>query len=663
MRATEELRNDHEALRIQLARLEEWLPLAQVAPLTLQIVTGSIARRLREHTEREERLLSRLRESAPERADAPCARLLAEHAQQRGTTAVLMELLRRCRSAPIDQLVACASNAITGLREQMAYEELRLFPALDQCLSEQPDALLLIHAQTTRGSRNEGREPPDPAEHPPQAITSDMTVEEVSRVHPRAQEIFRAFGINAEGDQHRRLYGLEWRRDIDVEALTLALNQSIGVNDGAAPLPRLFWNACDGVMVIDGHRRVLAMNPAMERLTGRNAQDVVGQGECGTLLACQSASGCAFANHPERCPGLKALRRQQPIPAAEYIITTGGGQRLPVATSYTPLRRSASGTTWALIIVRNNAAQKRRERLIAHQVLRDALTGLPNRAALVEACSRELARAVRHHRPLAMAIADLDGLKAYNDAYGHLAGDELLKSVAGLLRTGRRATELVGRYGGDAFIILLPETGAAGAVAVADRVRQAVMEFPFAHPNGGGAPSSVPVTLSAGVATSPEDGSTLNALLSAADERLYEAKRRGRNQVVGSVEHVERRQHCRLALEAPMALLRSEADGSHTSRPEGTTKNLSRAGVYGTILPWKPFPRTGEVIPFAITIPAAHRRDVPYSQLFGHGRIVRLEDLPETAGGIRRIGLALAFGDDLTMSERDAENGVERANG
>ena len=154
------------------------------------------------------------------------------------------------------------------------------------------------------------------------------------------------------------------------------------------------------------------------------------------------------------------------------------------------------------------------------QARSDPLTGLANRAAFLEACFKEIKRASRHSGKLAVAMMDLDGFKGYNDQHGHLAGDELLKGITQRLQVGRRATDLVARYGGDEFALLLPETDAAGAVTLTERLCHGVAR---AHP---------PMTLSIGVAVYPEDGTSTESLLSRADRRLYQAKEVGGNRVI-----------------------------------------------------------------------------------------------------------------------------------
>jgi diguanylate cyclase (GGDEF)-like protein len=145
----------------------------------------------------------------------------------------------------------------------------------------------------------------------------------------------------------------------------------------------------------------------------------------------------------------------------------------------------------------------------------DPLTGALNRRGFGEAVDRELARARRHGHPFGLAYLDVRGLKAVNDRDGHLAGDELIKQVASLLRDCARAGDVVGRLGGDEFAVLLAEQSAEGAQSVADRLRAHVP----AHRAALG--SDVPWDLTVGVASYPGDGTSFQALLSVADRRLY----------------------------------------------------------------------------------------------------------------------------------------------
>lgn len=301
------------------------------------------------------------------------------------------------------------------------------------------------------------------------------------------------------------------------------LSQISGVNEmGRLPIPEILWYSCDGMMVIDEYLRILAMNPAMERLTGYPREQVVGKSECSVLLACRDMHGCPLADRPGMCPGIRAIQTFKPVPRAEYTIRRADAKEVAISASYTPIQLPGH-PIWALVVVRDITAQKRRERNLTHQAISDPLTGLPNRTLFLETLLKEIKRASRHNRFLGLAMIDIDGFKDYNDAFGHLAGDELLRALAGLLNAGRRTSDLVARYGGDEFVLLLPETDAAGAMVVAERLVHTIAHFPFGKP----------ITISMGMAIFPEDGKRLEDLLERADGRLYGAKRLGHNRVIG----------------------------------------------------------------------------------------------------------------------------------
>ena len=180
----------------------------------------------------------------------------------------------------------------------------------------------------------------------------------------------------------------------------------------------------------------------------------------------------------------------------------------------------------------------------------DSMTGLHSRDYFQTAVDQEILRASRTGRQFGLVMIDLDGLKAANDRFGHQSGDRLLQAVADVLRGDVRATDIAARYGGDEFVLMLPETDLPGALRVADKVRVDIARLALAHEG-----ALIRTSASVGVVTFPDDGRAAAELMRRADLAMYEAKRRGRDQVV------------RYAREVNVPMGASAAAGQYTRRP------------------------------------------------------------------------------------------------
>jgi diguanylate cyclase (GGDEF)-like protein len=156
----------------------------------------------------------------------------------------------------------------------------------------------------------------------------------------------------------------------------------------------------------------------------------------------------------------------------------------------------------------------------------DELTGIYNMRGFAVIATRLFAQAQRYDRPASVLMVDSDNLKQVNDAHGHEAGNRLLRHVVKAMQAQLRFTDVAARYGGDEFVVMLPDTPMRGALEVAERMRRAIEEAHF-----GPEDSRVPCTVSIGAASFPEHGRTLDALLVRADRALYRAKSGGRNRV------------------------------------------------------------------------------------------------------------------------------------
>ena len=268
--------------------------------------------------------------------------------------------------------------------------------------------------------------------------------------------------------------------------------------------------------------RALRPNPQL------GLRDSVGEPLAGISLAAVDTRDLVvaprYAEHPMSTKPLHAT-----IASAIAIPLIAHGELVGTLAMYSATPRRFSSDTQRL--VRLYAAQAAiaiaNARLLAetHRLARDDdLTGVLNRRSLMERLDGELAGAARHGDMFAVALCDVDGLKAVNDTAGHLAGNEVLTKVARLMRDAVRAEDVVARFGGDEFVLLLPRTGPLPAQALVSRIESRLLEETY---HWAGRDHPLP-SVSFGIAWFPEDGRTDDALLAVADERMYEDKARSR---------------------------------------------------------------------------------------------------------------------------------------
>jgi len=165
-------------------------------------------------------------------------------------------------------------------------------------------------------------------------------------------------------------------------------------------------------------------------------------------------------------------------------------------------------------------------RMFQHLSETDELTGLLNKRAYAKLSAREMAKAQRYGHPFAVLMADADTLKPVNDEHGHDAGDKLIQTIAETIRLNLRDTDILARYGGDEFVIFLPETTAGQAREIAERIREAVSDIKFMVQK-----TRIPVSVSIGMACYPDDSNSVDDILDRADRALYASKQGGRDRV------------------------------------------------------------------------------------------------------------------------------------
>ena len=202
-----------------------------------------------------------------------------------------------------------------------------------------------------------------------------------------------------------------------------------------------------------------------------------------------------------------------------------GVDRVPAQTA----PKFTAGTMTALLagiepgaIALENALRIQRAEALS---VTDDLTQLYNSRFLSHVLRRETKRASRGGRPLSLLFVDLDGFKSINDTHGHLFGSRALVEAAGVIRASARETDMVARFGGDEFALILPDTGSEGAAAVGERVRERIAAFRFLQGDG----LSIKLTVSVGVATLPDVAASADGLVHAADQAMYWIKEHGKN--------------------------------------------------------------------------------------------------------------------------------------
>jgi diguanylate cyclase (GGDEF)-like protein len=359
------------------------------------------------------------------------------------------------------------------------------------------------------------------------------------------------------GDEHVVVVGSDAPIHVsDAELLRYAAEAVAAVGD-ISPSKLL----ADELEVVDAVRKLMQYRPETLRETARHVAEVAG-----SALACEFAAVLLATpdgpiveragatreecDDPQLCSDLVRLaRRMGDGPLVEqdvedgapvgwtaglvsrYALAIGEGQAGAVLVvghgavrprGFTSLclrvGRSLADAAEALLSQAAAREQLRAERdLFAQQARTDALTGLGNRVAWIDALETEAARRARYGRPIVVMTADVDGLKAANDRFGHLGGDELLSSAAAVLRSNLRDSDTVARIGGDEFGVLLPETQPDVMIALVTRIQDACAAWRGSTPD-------LRLSLSIGWAV-PDPGEDLLDALRAADERMYLAKR------------------------------------------------------------------------------------------------------------------------------------------
>jgi len=290
--------------------------------------------------------------------------------------------------------------------------------------------------------------------------------------------------------------------------------------------------------VLDANGRVLIWNKACERLTGVPAAEVLGTSEHWRGFYDAPRPCLADLVVQNRMADMESLYSVHDDPteqsfgvhAENWCRMPRLGTELYLAIDSGPIFDGDGKMLAVVETLRDMTSHKRAQAALERLASCDGLTGLANRRNFDDTLSKAWKRAGRDALPLALIMIDVDHFKLYNDTYGHQAGDECLKHIAGVLAHAvLRPSDLVARYGGEEFVAILPSSDLEGAETVARRIHDEMASMAIPHSSGEGGL----VTLSMGIAIGlPRQGMEAASLLQLADEALYLAKRGGRNRHV-----------------------------------------------------------------------------------------------------------------------------------
>ena len=283
-------------------------------------------------------------------------------------------------------------------------------------------------------------------------------------------------------------------------------------------LQSIIRNVMDGIIMINDHGEIQGFNPAAEEIFGYSQQEALGKNLKMLMPEPDRGRHDSYIKHYLKTGQTQILG----VRGREVTAARKNGEEFPMEMSVSEMM--LGGHRYFIGITRDITDRKRAEKKIAHLAHYDYLTDLPNRALFLDVLGHSIALAKRNKHKVAVLFLDLDGFKKINDAYGHDAGDLLLKEVAGRLRETVRGSDAVARVGGDEFIIVLDNIDAKdNATLVAHKINVALLA-PF---EANGQPCHVGGSI--GVSMFPQDSKDPEQLIKQADEAMYLAKQSGKN--------------------------------------------------------------------------------------------------------------------------------------
>jgi diguanylate cyclase (GGDEF)-like protein/PAS domain S-box-containing protein len=292
-------------------------------------------------------------------------------------------------------------------------------------------------------------------------------------------------------------------------------------------LSTIFDSIKDPFSIIDSDYNIVRVNEAYAEMRSKRCEELVGR-RCFEVLH-NRTSLC------NDCVVEKTFQSSDPCAKDKLLVSPGRGETWVEIYTY-PIVNEEGSVSHVIEYTRDITDRRKSEEERTKLIERleylsntDVLTGLLNRRALIERLNYEVARAVRYDVNLSLILCDIDYFKEINDSYGHTCGDNTLKATAGILKNCLRSTDLLGRYGGDEFMLILPETSLKGAAEFAERIRASLKDAKVRIKGR----KSAKMSLSLGVTCLQHCNGRgdVDSLIRQADAALYSAKRTGRNRV------------------------------------------------------------------------------------------------------------------------------------
>ena len=279
-------------------------------------------------------------------------------------------------------------------------------------------------------------------------------------------------------------------------------------------------SAYDGIIMVDNNGKIESVNERLIIMTGYTRAELIGQ-QVELLIPERFINHVHSRENYLNHPYTRAMGAGK-----ELCLKCKSGNEISVEISLNPVEINEN--TIVSVLIHDITKQKQMEDKLRYLACHDPLTGLYSRNNMELKLSEEIHRASRYKHTMSIFMLDIDYFKSVNDTHGHAIGDQVLKHVAKEIENSIRSTDYAVRYGGEEFIIILPETVTKKAEELAERLRNNIANFHFTTK----ANKDIKLTVSIGIATYPNHAETISDLLKSADAAMYAAKVAGRNQVM-----------------------------------------------------------------------------------------------------------------------------------